>query len=132
MATDDTQGLQSAPKKRSFLERIGFGGAAEPGTPDAAPASPTARKPRRKPLTKGRTMKPKTAPAPTDPRYRDLDPNSLQAIVRRDRIRRRMTWPAYAQFLGVHLSTLHKIATGVHRPSELTEAIIREALERNP
>jgi hypothetical protein len=40
-----------------------------------------------------------------------------------------MTWPAYAKFLGVNLSTVHKIANGVHRASELTEGIIREKLD---
>jgi hypothetical protein len=60
------------------------------------------------------------------------DPDGLKALIRADRIRRRMTWPVYAEFLGVKLSTLHKIATGVHRPSELTEAIIRETLDANP
>jgi hypothetical protein len=60
------------------------------------------------------------------------DPDGLMALLRADRIRRRMTWPVYAEFLGVKLSTLHKIATGVHRPSELTEAIIRDTLDANP
>lgn len=62
----------------------------------------------------------------------DGEPGSLQAIIRADRVRRRMTWAAYSAFLGVHLSTLHKIATGVHRASELTDAIIRDKLSRNP
>lgn len=56
------------------------------------------------------------------------DPEGLRELIRADRVHRRMTWPVYAKFLGVKLSTLHKIATGVHRPSELTEAIIRDAL----
>lgn len=60
------------------------------------------------------------------------DPDGLKDLVREDRIRRRMTWPVYAEFLGVKLSTLHKIATGVHKPSELTEAIIRDTLAANP
>ena len=60
------------------------------------------------------------------------DPDGLKTLIRADRIRRRMTWPAYAEFLGVKLSTLHKIATGVHKPSELTEAIIRDALDADP
>lgn len=56
------------------------------------------------------------------------DPDALPDLLRRDRIRRRMTWPAYASFLGVPLPTLHKIANRVHRASELTEGIIRERL----
>jgi hypothetical protein len=135
MATDDTRGLQPAPKRRSFLERIGLGAAPAP-----KPAGKPARKARRY-LQKDNFdvpkrhegPKPRKAPASKiEPRYQDLDPDSLQAVIRKDRIRRRMTWPVYAKFLGVHLSTLHKIATGVHRPSELTEAVIREALAKNP
>lgn len=68
------------------------------------------------------------SPKPTKRRFDDLDPDSLQAVIRADRIRRRMTWPEYAKFLGVHLSTLHKIGTGVHQASELTEAVIRDRL----
>ena len=60
------------------------------------------------------------------------DPEGLRALIRADRIARRMTWQAYAGFLDVHLSTLHKIATGVHQASEMTEAIIREAIDANP
>lgn len=71
----------------------------------------------------------KAEPAPVE---QIRDPEGLRAILRADRVRRRMTWPAYAAFLGVYLSTLHKIATGVHKPSEITEAIIREALAKNP
>lgn len=67
-------------------------------------------------------------PKPTVRKFDNLDPDSLQAVIRADRIRRRMTWPEYAVHLGVHLSTLHKIATGVHKASELTEAIIRDKL----
>lgn len=59
------------------------------------------------------------------------DPEGLRELLRADRIQRRMTWPAYAQFLGVKLSTLHKIATGVHLASELTEAAIRDTLDAN-
>lgn len=62
----------------------------------------------------------------------DTGPDGVRTLIRQDRLRRRMTWPAYADFLGVRLSTLHKIATGVHRPSELTEAIIRDTLDANP
>lgn len=68
------------------------------------------------------------SPKPTVRKFDNLEPDSLQAVIRADRIRRRMTWPEYAKFLGVHLSTLHKIGTGVHQASELTEAIIRDKL----
>ena len=71
----------------------------------------------------------KADPAPVE---QVRDPEGLRALIRADRVRRRMTWPTYADFLGVHLSTLHKIATGVHKASEITEAIIREALTKNP
>lgn len=66
------------------------------------------------------------------PRAEITPTNDLMALLRKDRIRRRLTWPEYAKLLGIHLSTLHKIGTGVHRASEITEAIIRDALDRNP
>jgi hypothetical protein len=55
-------------------------------------------------------------------------PIGLADELRADRLSRRLTWPKYAALLGVKLSTLHKIAMGVHQPTELTEAIIRDTL----
>lgn len=60
------------------------------------------------------------------------DPEGLRALIRADRVRRRMTWPVYADFLEMSVSTIYKIATGVHTPTEITEAIIRERLDANP
>jgi hypothetical protein len=55
-------------------------------------------------------------------------PVGLAEELRADRLERRLTWPKYATLLGVKLSTLHKIAMGVHKPTELTEAIIRDTI----
>ena len=60
------------------------------------------------------------------------DPEGLRALVRADRVRRRMTWPVYADFLGMSVSTIYKIATGVHKPTEITEAVIRERIGEHP
>lgn len=58
-----------------------------------------------------------------------VDPRRLAADVRRDRIKRKMTWPVYADFLGVPLTTLYKLAKGyTNRPHELTLDLIRERL----
>lgn len=41
-----------------------------------------------------------------------------------------MTWPVYAEFMGMKLSTLYKIAKGrVRRPHELTLDAISEKLQ---
>jgi hypothetical protein len=58
-----------------------------------------------------------------------LDPQQVAADVRRDRIARKMTWPVYAAFMGIPLTTLYKLAKGyTHRPHELTLDLIRERL----
>lgn len=51
------------------------------------------------------------------------DPKQLAAAIRKDRLKRNggMTWPAYAAWIGVKLSTIYKIARGATRlPHELT------------
>jgi hypothetical protein len=52
----------------------------------------------------------------------------LVDVLREDRVRRRLSWPAYARLLGLKESTLYKIARGYHVPREVTEAIIRGRL----
>ncbi len=53
----------------------------------------------------------------------------LAARLRADRVRRRMTWPAYAQFMGMQLSTIYKIASGAtKKPHELTVAELEAKL----
>lgn len=55
---------------------------------------------------------------------------SLAKRLNADRLKRRMTWPAYAQFLGVKLSTVYKIATEkTTKPHELTVAQIEERIQ---
>lgn len=81
---------------------------------------------------KKRSLLARATSALLDPKRSKRPQSALQIELRQDRIRRRMTWPKYADFLGVHLSTLHKIAMGVHKPTELTEAIIRDTLDANP
>lgn len=57
------------------------------------------------------------------------DPQQLADLIKNDRIARRLTWPRYAEFLGVKLSTIYKIAKGrVQRPHELTLAVISDRL----
>lgn len=57
------------------------------------------------------------------------DPQQLADLIKKDRVARRMTWPAYAEFLGVKLSTIYKIAQGrVRKPHELTLADISAKL----
>lgn len=63
---------------------------------------------------------------PTRP---DKMPSELGQLLRADRIARKMTWEAYAVFLGYNLSTVYKIADGrTRRPNELTEAAMREKM----
>lgn len=52
----------------------------------------------------------------------------LVDVLRTDRVRRRLSWPAYARLLGLKESTLYKIARGYHVPREVTEAIIWDRL----
>lgn len=54
---------------------------------------------------------------------------TLPDRLRTDRLRRKLTWPAYADLLGVKLSTLNKMVRGVHKPSQLTVVQIEERLE---
>lgn len=57
------------------------------------------------------------------------DPQQLAELIRKDRVSRRMTWPKYAEFLGVKMSTIYKIAKGrVRRPHELTLGAISDRL----
>jgi predicted transcriptional regulator len=59
--------------------------------------------------------------------------SELQRLVVRDRIARKMTWPVYAQFLGVPMATVYKIARGTHtKPHELTVATILEKIRDHP
>lgn len=54
---------------------------------------------------------------------------ALGKRLKQDRVQRRMTWQAYAAFLGVKLSTVYKIATGATtKPQELTLAQIEDRL----
>lgn len=62
--------------------------------------------------------------SPKTPRH----DHPLTRILREDRVRRRLSWPAYAKLLGLKESTLYKIAQGYHQPREITEAIIRDRL----
>ena len=75
---------------------------------------------------RGLKTKPAGATLPAD---EQVDPKQLAADVRRDRINRKMTWPVYAAFLGVPLTTIYKLAKGyTSRPHELTLELIRERL----
>lgn len=50
-----------------------------------------------------------------------IDTLALAKRINRDRLDRRMTWPAYAAWMGVKQSTLYKIAQGsTTRPHALT------------
>jgi hypothetical protein len=54
---------------------------------------------------------------------------ALAKRINDDRVKRRMTWPVYADFMGVKMATLYKIATGVTtRPHAITMAIIEEKM----
>lgn len=56
-------------------------------------------------------------------------PGDLASRLNADRIKRRMTWPVYADHLGVKLSTVYKIAKrATTRPHETTVAQIEERL----
>lgn len=64
---------------------------------------------------------------------------SLAEILKADRVKRvnakgeiGMSWPEYADFLGVKMTTVYKIAQGVHTPRETTVARIKARLEQNP
>ncbi len=59
------------------------------------------------------------------------DVADLAARIKADRIRRRMSWPEYAEFMGVKQSTLYKIADGrTTRPHDTTVADIEDKLKR--
>jgi len=96
------------------------------------PLSPKPKKRRFFGLADLVTKKPETERTPIrlDPDKRD--PEELRAAIKADRVRRRMTWPVYAEFLGLSVSTIYKIATGVHTPTEITESVIREKLNASP
>lgn len=53
----------------------------------------------------------------------------LGRLLKKDRLQRRLSWPAYAKLLGLKESTLYKIAQGYHQPREITDAIIRDRLK---
>lgn len=53
----------------------------------------------------------------------------LAALLKADRVKRRMRWKPYATWLGVKMSTLQKIVRGVtEQPQELTVAALQERL----
>jgi hypothetical protein len=55
---------------------------------------------------------------------------NLRKRIGRDRLDRRMTWPEYAQWMGVKQSTLYKIWDGrTARPHELTVQQIEDKLK---
>lgn len=60
-------------------------------------------------------------------------PEQLAAAIRKDRRARKMTWPAYATWIGVKLSTIYKISRGATRlPHELTMDTILEKWAAEP
>lgn len=60
-------------------------------------------------------------------------PEQLAAAIRRDRRARKLTWPAYAAWIGVKLSTIYKISRGATRlPHELTLDRILEKWAAEP
>lgn len=67
-----------------------------------------------------------------------LDPNNisadeLAAVLKADRIARKLSWDAYALFLRVPLATIYKIARGLRkRPHELTKVAIIERINEVP
>lgn len=74
---------------------------------------------------------------PTDgssiPAFWAARPKELAELINRDRLIRRLTWPAFAEFLGVPHSTVYKIAGGrTNRPHELTVAQILERIKAVP
>ncbi len=57
---------------------------------------------------------------------------ALAKRINDDRVARRMTWPVYAGFIGIKLSTIYKIASGATtRPHALTVADIEAKLAAN-
>lgn len=64
------------------------------------------------------------------------DPATIAALakrIRRDRLDRRMTWPSYAQWMGVNQFTIYKIAMGTTtRPHALTVEKIQAKLNDEP
>lgn len=56
-------------------------------------------------------------------------PADLARRLTTDRLKRKLTWPAYAAFLGLKLSTVYKIARGATtKPHDLTLVQIEERL----
>lgn len=69
----------------------------------------------------------------TDLDYRTVTVEQLAKLLSEDRITRRMTWPAYAEFLGVPMATIYKISRGVRgRVHELTRATIIDKIKSVP
>lgn len=61
------------------------------------------------------------------------DPKQLAAAIRKDRLARKLSWPAYAAWIGVKMSTIYKIAKGTTRlPHELTIDTIRTKWAADP
>ena len=59
----------------------------------------------------------------------DVKQKSLASRIKADRRKRRMSWPAYAEWMGVKMSTIYKIAQGrTDRPHELTVDLIEAKL----
>lgn len=63
-----------------------------------------------------------------------VDVAQLAKRIERDRLDRRMTWPAYAAWMGLPQSTIYKIAMGrTPRPHQLTvETILAKLKEPKP
>jgi hypothetical protein len=64
---------------------------------------------------------------------------TLGELLKADRLKRKnakgkvgMSWPEYAAFLGMPMTTVYKIAQGTHSPREVTAARIRERLRKKP
>ena len=58
-----------------------------------------------------------------------VDLSKLARVLKKDRLRLKMTWPHYAEHMGVPLSTLYKIARGDSHPHELTVQTILDRWE---
>jgi hypothetical protein len=69
---------------------------------------------------------------------RSMTVQELANLIRADRLARsgqgqRMSWPAYARFMGIAQSTIYKIAQGrVERPHETTVDQILAKIKANP
>lgn len=62
-----------------------------------------------------------------------IDIRKVSQLLQQDRLDRGLTWPAYADFLGVPQATVYKIARGAHqRPHQLTLAKILGRINAAP